>query len=73
MTVRWRARLLIQIPGNKLTDNMVADATYSSPTREGAISGILPYAMTMTDSDTEKFKIIVERYVIDGLQEPTKD
>lgn len=73
MATRWRASLLIQIPGNKLTDNMVPDAIFSSPTREGAISGIFPYVMTMTDDSTKKCKIIIERCVIDGLQEQTKD
>lgn len=61
MATRWRASLLIQISGNKLTDNMVPDAIFSSPTREGAITGIMPYILTMTDDQTEKCKVIIEK------------
>lgn len=73
MAVRWRARLLIQTdPTSRLTDNMVPDAIYSSANRESAISGILPYALTMSDDDTVKIKIIVERVEYDNGQTENK-
>ncbi len=73
MAVRWRARLLIQTdPTSKLTDNIVPDAIYSSAKRESAINGILPYALTMSDDDTVKIKIIVEKVEYDDGQTENK-
>ena len=64
--------MIQQDPTGRLTDNMVADAIYSSSKRESAINGILPYALTMSDNDTAKVKIIIERVEYDDGQTEDK-